>query len=82
MAFSQEMAGAEDDDAWMASGADELAQELAAREAERGVPGVQGAVPSGPGTQEAPPAFDPEQMAERVKARAPLACGCSLALVS
>ena len=60
----QEMAAAEDNDAWMTTGADELAAELAAREAE------QGAAPRGadPATRAAP-AFDPEQMSERVKAR-------------
>lgn len=58
----QEMAGAEDDDAWMTTGADELDAELAAREAEQGAP------PGGTGpTGRAAPAFDPEQMAERVK---------------
>lgn len=59
----QEMAGPEDDDSWMATGADELAAELAEREAEQAAP------PGGPGSaSRAAPAFDPEQMAERIKA--------------
>ena len=64
----QEMAGAEDDDAWMTTGADELDAELAAREAEQGAP------PGGTGAGgRAAPAFDPEQMAERVKVSSCLA---------
>lgn len=64
----QEMAGAEDDVAWMTTGADELDAELAAREAEQGGP------PGGTGpTGRAAPSFDPEQMAERVKASPGLA---------
>ncbi|KAK9825639.1 hypothetical protein WJX81_002609 [Elliptochloris bilobata] len=61
--LEQEMAGAEDDDAWMSAGAGELAAELAAREAEQG--GFRG---GGATDARAQAAFDPEQMAERVKA--------------
>lgn len=70
------MAGAEDDDAWMAAGAEELAAELAAREAEQGPPGGARGQPRGSSARAGAPAFDPENLAERVQARSsPAAVG-------
>ena len=59
------MAGAEDDDAWMSAGAEELARELAAREAE--LAGAPGGPPRGAPERGGAHGFDPAQMAERVK---------------
>jgi len=79
-------AGAEDDDAWMSAGAEELARELAAREAE--LAGAPGGPPRGAPERGGAPGFDPAQMAERVKASAratrcgypTLSCGCEFML--
>jgi hypothetical protein len=62
------MAGAEDDDAWMSAGGEELARELAAREAE--LAGASARAPRGAPERGGGPGFDPAQMAERVKVRA------------